>query len=202
MEYLPKSTNNTIEILMMLIQTYTKSWIQNFNDIREELNEALSALNVAIEYVGSTAIPKLAAKPIIDIDIVFGQQVAFEDIKRRLEKIGYYHKGNQGIPNREVFKRSKTAAHHGILDAIEHHLYVCPADSEELENHILLRDYLIAHEEARLQYQNLKYALAEEANQDRKKYAQLKEVKASPFILTIIAKAKIPTLSTYARKRT
>ncbi len=174
----------------MLIQEYKRSWIQDFNAISKVLNESLIHLKVAIEHVGSTAIPELAAKPIIDIDIVFGKQVAFEDIQRILEKIGYYHNGNQGIPNREVFKRGKTAAHHGILDAIEHHLYVCPGDSVELENHILLRDYLIAHEEARMQYQHLKFELAAEANQDRKKYAQLKEVRARHFINTIVEKAK------------
>lgn len=174
----------------MLIQKYTKNWIQDFNDIKKVLNDALSTLNVAIEHVGSTAIPELAAKPIIDIDIIFDKQVSFEDIKSSLEKIGYFHNGNQGIPNREVFKRGKTTALHGVIDTIVHHLYVCPADSEEWANHILLRDYLVADEEARMQYQTLKYALAEVANYDRKTYAELKEVKARDFINSILEKAK------------
>jgi GrpB-like predicted nucleotidyltransferase (UPF0157 family) len=173
----------------MLIQEYTKSWIEDFNKIRKVINDALIHLKVSIEHVGSTSIPELAAKPIIDIDIVFDAPIEFDEIKKRLEKIGYYHNGHQGIPNREVFKRPKTVTSRGILDSIPHHLYVCSADSEELQKHILFRDYLMANKEARVQYQNLKYELAEEVNQDQKKYAQLKEARASNFINAIIAKA-------------
>lgn len=174
----------------MLIQAYNKSWISNFNAIKKVLNEALTNLNISIEHVGSTSIPKLAAKPIIDIDIVFDAPTEFDDIKKRLEKIGYYHNGNQGIPNREVFKRHKMFVVKGVLDALVHHLYVCPIDSEEFQRHILFRDYLMKNEEARTQYQNLKYELAKEAHQDRKKYAELKEIRAGNFVNMIIAKAK------------
>jgi GrpB-like predicted nucleotidyltransferase (UPF0157 family) len=174
----------------MLIQKYNPNWKKDLNDIKKVINEALINLNVQIEHVGSTSIPNLAAKPIIDIDIVFDNSTEFDALKRRLEKIGYYHNGNQGIPNRDVFKRSKKDAKHEVLDSIAHHLYVCPSDSEELQRHILFRDSLLVNEAARIEYQNLKYALAEEANQDRKKYAALKEEKGNPFINSVIVKAK------------
>jgi GrpB-like predicted nucleotidyltransferase (UPF0157 family) len=170
----------------MLIQKYNPSWIKDFNDIKKVINEALLNLNVSIEHVGSTSIPNLAAKPIIDIDIVFNTPKEFEAIKSALEKIGYYHNGNQGIPNRDVFKRGQSDAKHEVLDSIAHHLYVCLSDSEALQRHILFRDYLLINEAARIQYQNIKYAVAEEANQDKKKYAELKEEKARRFIDTII----------------
>jgi GrpB-like predicted nucleotidyltransferase (UPF0157 family) len=175
----------------MLIHKYNPNWKKDFNDIKNVINEALINLNVHIEHVGSTSIPNLAAKPIIDIDIVFNTPKEFEAIKSRLEKIGYYHNGNQGIPDREVFKRDKTDAKHEILDSITHHLYVCKRDSEALQRHILFRDYLKTNEKVRIQYQNLKYALAEEAHQDKKKYAALKEEKAREFIDGIISKARI-----------
>lgn len=174
----------------MLIQEYQKSWVEDFNDISKVIQEALIGLKVSIEHIGSTAIPNLAAKPIIDIDVVYDKKTDFDSIKRRLELIGYNHNGNQGIPNRDVFKRHKKSDKYAVLDAIVHHLYVCPTLSEELQKHILFRDYLIAHEKARIQYQNLKFAIAEEAHQDRKKYAELKEVKARKFIMGIIEKAK------------
>jgi GrpB-like predicted nucleotidyltransferase (UPF0157 family) len=174
----------------MLIQKYNPNWIKDFNDIKNVITEALINLNVQIEHVGNTSIPNLAAKPIIDIDIVFDTPKDFDVIKGRLEKIGYYHNGNQGIPNRDVFKRGQSDAKHEILDFITHHLYVCPSDSAELQRHLLFRDYLKSNEEARIQYQNIKYALAEEANQDRKKYAALKEEKGNAFINTVIAQAK------------
>ena len=175
----------------MLIQKYRKSWVKDFNELSRAINEVLVNLNVSVEHIGSTSIPGLAAKPIIDIDIVFGKNVEFDQIKVRLEKIGYYHKGNQGIHNREVFKRNHAITLDKILDAIVHHLYVCPADSEELQRHILFRNYLTSNEAERIKYQNLKHKIAEEVNQDQKKYAQLKEVKAGKFINEIIEKAKI-----------
>lgn len=174
----------------MLIQAYKTHWVADFDAIKKILHEALANLNISIEHVGSTSIPQLAAKSIIDIDIVFGEEVEFEQIKTRLEQIGYHHNGNQGIHDREVFKRSKMAVPHEVLDFTPHHLYACPVDSEELSRHILFRNYLLAHEEARIQYQNLKYELAEEAHQDRKKYAELKEIKARAFIHSILDKAK------------
>ncbi len=175
----------------MLIQEYKESWIADFNQIRQIIDEALIDLKVSIEHVGSTSIPALAAKPIIDIDIVFAKNVEFDEIRLGLERIGYIHAGNQGIAEREVFKRSKTAQTHQILDFIAHHLYVCPIESKELQRHILFRDYLMANKDARVEYQNMKYEIAADANQDRKKYAQLKEVKAANFINSIIEKAKI-----------
>jgi GrpB-like predicted nucleotidyltransferase (UPF0157 family) len=174
----------------MLLQEYNENWIKEFNEIQQVIKDALLPLPVSTEHIGSTSVKGLAAKPVIDIDVVFAKDVVFDAIKICLEKIGYYHNGNQGIADREVFKRDNTPAKHKVLDGIAHHLYVCPTGSKELQRHILFRDYLIANKEVRIQYQNLKYAIAKEANQDRKKYAQLKEAKATTFINTIIAKAK------------
>jgi GrpB-like predicted nucleotidyltransferase (UPF0157 family) len=170
----------------MLIIAYDPGWINDFLTIKKMLEEALRNLSFSIEHIGSTAVPQLAAKPTIDIDIVYNKDTSFDVIKERLENIGYYHNGNQGIPQREVFKRSKSTEKHEILDGIKHHLYVCPADSEELIRHILFRNYLIANEEERIQYQNLKYSIAAEAKQDQKKYAALKESEARTFIDSII----------------
>jgi GrpB-like predicted nucleotidyltransferase (UPF0157 family) len=178
---------------IMLIQAYKESWVEDFNTIKGIINDALMNFNISIEHIGSTAVPKLAAKPIIDIDVVYGSNTSFEEIKKGLEKIGYYHNGNQGIVNREVFKRRILTTKHQILDCITHHLYVCPADNEELKKHLVFRNYLIANETARNDYQKLKYEIAEAANQDKKQYATLKEVKARDFINSILEK-KSPSI--------
>jgi GrpB-like predicted nucleotidyltransferase (UPF0157 family) len=174
----------------MLIHEYKESWADDFNQIKKVLEEGLVNLPVSIEHIGSTAVPQLAAKPIIDISIVFDLDVEFGDIKRRLSNIGYYHNGNQGIPDREVFKRDKTADIHNVLDTIAHHLYVCPVDSEELIKYILFREYLIANEDARIAYQDLKYQIAKEAGPGRKAYARLKELMATAFINGVINKGR------------
>nr|WP_255713423.1 MULTISPECIES: GrpB family protein [unclassified Pedobacter] len=65
----------------MIIVKYQKTWPDDFNKISNVLIQALNGLNIAIEHIGSTAIINLAAKPIIDIDIVFGEEIEFEQIK-------------------------------------------------------------------------------------------------------------------------
>ena len=123
----------------MLIQNYNVGWIDNFKSIQKELHSAFSELHVSIEHIGSTSVPGLAAKPVIDIDVVYGPDIAFDQIKIRLEKIGYFHNGDQGIPGREVFKRRNATACHKVLDFIVHHLYVCRADSKELQKHLFIQ---------------------------------------------------------------
>jgi GrpB-like predicted nucleotidyltransferase (UPF0157 family) len=75
----------------MLIQEYKTEWVQNFKDIKLELDTALIHLNYKIEHVGSTSVPNLASKPIIDIDIIYQQEAEFDNIKISLLSIRYYH---------------------------------------------------------------------------------------------------------------
>jgi GrpB-like predicted nucleotidyltransferase (UPF0157 family) len=173
----------------MLVEKYTPAWIKNFADLKREIESGLYGLALHIEHVGSTSVPNLDSKSIIDIDIVYANRADFQKIKSGLEKIGYYHNGNQGIEDRDVFKRSGTC-NNEILDIIKHHLYVCPIDSKALERHILSRDFLRKNDWARLEYQQMKYELAERANQDKDKYAELKELNVNYFIDSIIEKEK------------
>ena len=142
-----------------------------------------------IEHVGSTSVPKLDSKPIIDIDIIYSKQLDFEKIKLGLLNLGYYHNGNQGIEDRDVFKRNGKFPKE-ILDTIKHHLYVCPIDSKALQRHILSRNFLRKNDWARVEYQQMKYELAKKANQDKKVYAILKELHANDFIDSIIEEEK------------
>ena len=173
----------------MLIKKYSSNWIKNFEDLKLEIDKGLIGLEYHIEHVGSTSIHNLDSKPIIDIDIIFKNALEFEKIKSGLLKIGYYHNGNQGIEEREVFKRNGKLLN-GILDTIIHHLYVCSKNSEAVERHILMRNFLRNNDWARLKYQEMKYELAEKANQNKKLYAELKELNVNVFIDSIIEKEK------------
>ncbi len=173
----------------MLIEKYNSNWIKDFADLKSEIANGLNGLVYTIEHVGSTSVPDLDSKPIIDIDIIYKKQIDFEKIKLGLEKIGYDHNGDQGIKGREVFKRNGKITNR-ILDSVKHHLYVCPIDSKELERHIFSRNYLRKSDWARTKYQQMKYELAIEANQDRKVYASLKEFYVKEFIDTIIEEEK------------
>ena len=169
----------------MLIKKYQADWILSFQEIKLELDTAFIGLEYTIEHIGSTSVPHLAAKPIIDIDIIYQTEEEFEQVKSRLLKIGYYHNGNQGIAEREVFKRTGLVQNL-ILDNIKHHLYVCPIDSPALKRHILFRDALRKDSAARLTYQTMKYQIAEEVNQNKKRYAALKELSVNDFIDALI----------------
>ncbi len=172
-----------------LIQKYDPNWINSFNKIKQALDLALTGISYQIEHIGSTSVPSLDAKPIIDIDIIYKEDATFDKIKTALENIGYYHNGDQGIPEREVFKRDGITTN-PVLDSIPHHLYVCLHGSQGLERHLLSRDYLRKHKWAREKYQQMKYEIADKVNQDRKKYAELKELTVNDFIDQIIEKEK------------
>lgn len=173
----------------MLLRKYTSQWVKDFDSLKEIIAEALHGIECEIEHVGSTAVPNLDAKPIIDMDIVYQQPSDFDTIKERLENVGYYYNGNQGIQDREVFKRPSNSSHE-ILDSITHHLYVCPVYSKALERHLLSRNFLRKNDWASITHQEMKYKLAKMAGQDRKKYAELKELHVNVFIDEIIAKEK------------
>jgi GrpB-like predicted nucleotidyltransferase (UPF0157 family) len=173
----------------MLIEKYNPNWVNQFNNIKSQLQAALSGLECSIEHVGSTSVPLLDSKPIIDIDIVYVVKQDFGKIKQGLEKIGYCHNGNQGLEGRDVFKRSGKLTN-TVLDTVKHHLYVCPIDSQALERHLLSRNHLRKNEWARVKYQQMKYELAEQSNQDRKKYQELKELLVNDFIDSMIAAEK------------
>jgi len=110
----------------MLLHPYNPIWPDHFRQISEVLDAAAGGHFLTIHHIGSTAVPGLAAKPIIDIDVEYPENAPLEPVIEALAQIGYYHNGDQGIPGREVFKRVPSGAH-PILDNIQHHLYVCAA---------------------------------------------------------------------------
>ena len=169
----------------MLIEKYSALWVKSFETLKLEIESELIGIDHAIEHVGSTAVLNLDSKPIIDIDIIYQNQTDFELIKSKLIKIDYYHNGNQGIEEREVFKRDGKYENK-ILDQITHHLYVCSINSKALERHLLTRDFLRKNNWARLEYQSIKYKLAIKANQNKSMYTELKEKYANDFIDSIV----------------
>ena len=146
---------------------YDSAWKRNFEDVKKELLEALGNLPISIEHVGSTSVEGLAAKPIIDIDVV----VKPEDVSKAIELLeghGYIYEGNLGIEGREAF------AYEGKTHLQEHHLYVCPSDSKELTRHLAFRDYLRSHPEAVEKYSKVKLEAAKLYPDNIEKYIEYK----------------------------
>ena len=134
----------------IVVVPYDENWKLRFEEIAGELREVLGRLALTIEHVGSTSVPGLAAKPIIDIDVVIEDESKLQAVIESLAKIGYQYEGNLGIPGREAF------GYEGKTHLMEHHLYVCPKDSSELRRHLSFRDYLRAHPNAVLEYSRIK----------------------------------------------
>ncbi len=134
----------------VVVQPYDEKWPIDFAEISAEIRDALGDLALSIEHVGSTSVPGLPAKPIIDIDVVIRGREALGAVIDALARIGYKHEGDQGIPGREAFK------YEGKEHLRKHHLYVCAKDSAELKRHVAFRDYLRAHPGAVSEYGRIK----------------------------------------------
>ena len=173
----------------MVVVEYDKEWPQDFLKIKTELQKAITVMS-NIQHVGSTSIPGMKAKPIIDIDVGLENWSDFEAVKRALAEIGYEHEGDRGITGREAFCRNGKL-HNEILDGIDHHLYVCSVDNEEYKRHILFRDYLRSHDEARERYNQIKEEiLAKVGLENRTGYVQMKEEEYRDFFENVISKAQ------------
>lgn len=172
----------------MVVVEYVKEWPQDFLKIKTELQKAITVMS-NIQHVGSTSIPGMKAKPIIDIDVGLENWSDFEAVKRALAEIGYEYEGDRGIKGREAFCRNGKVQNK-ILDNIDHHLYVCSVDNEEYKRHILFRDYLRNHDEARDRYNQIKEEiLAKVGPENRSGYVQMKEDEYRVFFEGIIEKA-------------
>lgn len=159
----------------VVVLPYDKVWAQNFSNIKDELQSDLGNLSLGIEHIGSTSVPGLSAKPIIDIDVIIRDYSLFGDVVDVLRSIGYRHEGDQGVIGREAFK------YDGKEHLQKHHLYVCPQDSPELKRHIAFRDYLRSHPKAVREYGRIKAEGAALYPYDIEKYIEHK----SPFIQRI-----------------
>ena len=141
------------------VEPYDTAWPAEFARIRDFLWPHVSDLALDIVHVGSTSVPGLAAKPIIDFAIVMESYDVFPALKARLEALGYEHEGDLGLPTREAFKG-------GPSGFMEYHMYVCPQDGPEYWRWLLFRDWLREHEEDRDAYSLLKCELARRYTHD------------------------------------
>jgi GrpB-like predicted nucleotidyltransferase (UPF0157 family) len=151
---------------LVIVVEYNPNWPAIFESLRARTAAILGDMAAAIEHVGSTAVPGLAAKPIIDMDVLLVSETMLPAAIERLANLGYVHQGDLGIPDREAF----------LTPAGDpaHHLYVCPPHSAEFRRHLAFRDYLRAHPVDAKRYGDLKLALAERFRKDRLAYTEAK----------------------------
>lgn len=161
----------------VIVVEYDPSWVRLFEQLQGFVLPVLSDLAVSIEHVGSTSVPGLAAKPIVDMDVVVSTQEDIHTAIQRLAILGYVHEGDLGATDREAFIPP---------DGVTwHHLYVCTVENAEYKRHILFRDYLRSHPEDVKMYGDLKLELAQRFHNDRKAYSDAK----SDFVKGILKRA-------------
>jgi GrpB-like predicted nucleotidyltransferase (UPF0157 family) len=135
-----------------------------FEGLRNVYLDALGELVVAVEHVGSTAVPGLLAKPIIDIDLVIQSRDDFPGVTSQLAALGYRHAGDLESrvekPSRETGPRMFPEM--GAADGGQRTTYTRVASgSTELRRHLAFRDWLRSNPEAAVEYGKLKERLAE-----------------------------------------
>jgi GrpB-like predicted nucleotidyltransferase (UPF0157 family) len=177
-------------IVRVVVVPHDAGWVSRFDAIAAPVQAALDthalSSSARIEHVGSTSVPGLAAKPVIDIDVVLAAADDLPQAVAALRSAGYTHRGELGVEGRHAFKFSETLqkSSSGAADGGgARNLYVCFAGCDALLNHLNLRDHLIGHTDAVTAYSDLKLRLAQEFPYDMDAYCEGK----TQFILNILA---------------
>jgi len=150
------------------VTPYDSTWPSLFAAEAERLRQYFAAaeLPLIIEHTGSTAVPGLAAKPVLDILAGHQKGASVAAYIEVLTHAGYVHRGEQEIPGREFFRRGNPRAYHLHLTAI---------DSPFWRNHLTFRDRLRTDSTLRDAYAALKHDLAARFPRDREAYIAGKE---------------------------
>ncbi len=156
------------------VTPYDPDWPRTFDHIHAAVWPAVQHAAMALEHVGSTAVPGLQAKPIIDACIVVASPRDIPYVVKALAALGYVHRGELGVPDRAAFRPPASLP--------KHHLYASPRRSLSLKNQLGLRDYLRAHPEAAKEYGKLKEELARQFPEDIDAYIAGK----TDFILGVL----------------
>jgi putative glutamine amidotransferase len=157
---------------------YDPAWPSMFEDEAARIRAALGDVAVGIEHVGSTAVPGLAAKPVIDIQVSVDAMVPRERFVAPLVALGYEFVTDPTDTEHEYFKKETNGVR-------THQIHVCPAGSEWERRHLAFRDHLRASPNDAARYSELKRRLAAEHPRDIMTYIDGK----TPFIREIEERA-------------
>ena len=169
------------------IERYNPEWATWFLELHALLGRTLAGHFYAIEHVGSTAVPGMTAKLIIDIDVVMRER-QFERVRSYLAPLGYEHVGDQGIPGRESFKLRGPLAE----TLPPHHLYVLDRGADERRRHLAFRDYLRSHPDEAERLSEHKWALAERFENDKDRYIEAKAAMVQEILERALAQQGAP----------
>ena len=177
------ATNVTREIV---VADYDPAWPAWFDQIHAVVWPAIDDVARRIDHVGSTSVPGLAAKPIIDMDIVVADETQIRPVIDRLRTLGYRWTGDLGVPGRQVFHLDAD------VDLPTHNLYLVVEDNKAHLDHWLLRDLLREDADARRRYAELKRNNAEVAGDDIDVYVAGKASLVAELLIRARAERGLP----------
>ena len=160
----------------VVVREYDPDWPRAFERIHAHVWPAVQHCSLKLEHVGSTAVPGLSGKPVIDACIVVASTRDIPYAVKALVSLGYEHRGDLGVPGREAFKRPAGTR------LPRHHLYASVRGSMSLRNHLGFRDYLRTHPEVAKEYGELKVSLAKRFPDDIDNYIEGK----TDFVLGVL----------------
>ena len=144
-------------------------WRQEFQQETEKIAAALGGAVVAVHHIGSTAIPTIYAKPIIDMLLVVNDIQALDEKQTNMEALGYESLGEFGIPGRRYFRRDNA------LGDRTHQIHAFESDSPQITRHLAFRDYMIDNPDTAQEYSDLKRELAAKYPNDSEAYMDGKD---------------------------
>lgn len=161
----------------IIVVPYDPDWPRQFTELGRRLRAALGNHALRIDHIGSTAVPNLAAKPVIDLQISVAALEPVDAYRPALESAGFSWRPDNPDLTKRYFREQPGSP--------RTHIHVRQAGSWSEQLALLFRDYLRAHPDAADAYARLKYALAQQYRDDREAYVEAK----SPFIWAIIQQA-------------
>lgn len=160
------TTEELGKLFPVIITDYSLRWVDLYNKERQKIiNSFLQSEILKIDHIGSTAVPGLKAKPAIDILMQISEQADIQKLKNVFSSLGYqYTRQSYNPPPHMMFVKGYTT--HGY-EGQAYHVHVrYKGDWDEIR----FRDYLIAHRDIAIEYEDLKLGLAEKYRNNREAY--------------------------------
>ncbi len=170
----------------IIVVDYDPAWPQLFIEEQTRIRALIGEYVTEIEHIGSTSIPGLAAKPIIDILLVIRSYSLVAQCVQPLESIGYEYRGEAGIPGRHFFRKFSPTE----PPVRTHHIHMIEKSNEQYAWNLLFREYLRRHPETVQEYAVLKRELVVKYRDDRAAYTDAK----APFVYSTVRKAVLEAL--------
>lgn len=169
----------------IIVTSYQTSWVDTFQQTEKQLRLIFGERLLDVYHIGSTSVPGLSAKPIIDVLPVVDSLTDIEKFDTAMEAAGYEVKGEFGMPGRRYYRKGG--------DARTHHIHLYAIGNPEITRHVVFRDYLRNHPNEVYSYSTIKEQLAVQYQEDVSAYIAGKDAFVKAMEKRAIAWSVDPT---------